>query len=125
MKPKNGNRKQRPAVNRLPKGANLNDAWAQVVVPNFINLALSGNNPWISGEDITPLLQDIWDRTYGDRLPFTIERGTTPFELVSEILRIITANYYFYRLIRNFVNTGIALHRRQSQLYTTIFVRLM
>lgn len=68
----------------------MDDAWARVVIPNFINLVLSGDKPWISCEkDILPLLQDVWDHTYGCKLIFKIHKGTVPFELVS-----VYSNYY-------------------------------
>lgn len=85
MKTREPNRKQRPAIGRLPDGATDDNAWTRVVIPTFINLVLSGDKPWISSEaELGPLLQDVWDHTYGDNLPFDIKKSTVPFELVSE-----------------------------------------
>jgi hypothetical protein len=85
VKAKDVTRKQRPALDRLPDGATEDDAWTRVVVPTFINLVLSGDKPWISSEaELAPLLQDVWDHTYGDNLPFNIKKSTVPFELVCE-----------------------------------------
>lgn len=85
MKPKEVIQKQRPAVDRLPEGATEDDAWTRIVIPTFINLVLSGDKPWIMNEaDIIPLLQDVWNHTYGSKIPFKIQKGTVPFELVSK-----------------------------------------
>ena len=83
-------RKQRPAVDRLPLGATSDDAWSRVVIPNFINLVVSGDNPWMSNEaDIAPLLQKVWDCTYGSKIPFMIQKGTVPFDLISDAIIMI------------------------------------
>jgi hypothetical protein len=71
-------------VDHLPQGAMANNAWTQVVIPMFINLILSGNKPWASSKaDLAPLLQNVWDHTYGSKEPYKIQRGTVAFELVS------------------------------------------
>jgi hypothetical protein len=58
-----------------------------LVVPNFINTILAGEHPWIITDDaIIAELQRIWDHVYGMKVEFMIEKGTTPFELVSLII---------------------------------------
>ena len=71
---------------RLPMGANDEDAWATSVIPNFINIVLAGNHPWIITDDtIIAALQQVWDYTYGSNLEFEIKRGTVPFNLVCPV----------------------------------------
>jgi hypothetical protein len=77
-------RKKKPTVDDLPDGANKKDTWSEVVIPTFIKLVLMGDNPWMYREvDIRPLLQEVWDYTYGDSISFEIKKGTVPYELVS------------------------------------------
>jgi hypothetical protein len=46
-----------------------------------------GEHPWIITDDaIIAELQRIWDHVYGMKVEFMIEKGTTPFELVSPII---------------------------------------
>ena len=79
--------RRRASFHDLPKGANQDAAWTQLVIPNFINLILAGEQPWIITDDvIVAELQNIWDHVYGMRLEFMIEKGTVPFELVSHII---------------------------------------
>ena len=117
-----GTRKQRPAVDRLPDGANDDDAWSRVVIPTFINLVISGDKPWISSEtEVAPLLQDVWDHTYGDRLPCTIKKSTIPFELVHKSFLPFLALTFLCRLFRNCANTGITTRRKRSLLFILTF----
>jgi hypothetical protein len=75
--------RRQATVQDLPKGANEDAAWSRLVVPNFINLILAGNQPWIITDDlIIAELQRIWDRVYGSKVEFAIEKGTVPFKLV-------------------------------------------
>ncbi len=85
MKAKEVTQKQRPAIDRLPTGATSEDAWTRVVIPTFINLVLSEEKLWASCEaDLAPLLQNVWNHTYGSKVPFEIKKGMVPFELISE-----------------------------------------
>lgn len=88
---------RRPAtVQDLPKGANEDAAWSRLVVPNFINLILAGNQPWIITDDlIIAELQCIWDHVYGRRVEFAIEKGTVPYKLVS----FMTNTYILYETL--------------------------
>ena len=116
MKTKEVTRKQRAAVDRLPPGATANDAWRQVVIPSFINFVLSGDKPWASSEsDLAPVLQNVWDHTYGSKEPYKVRKGTVAFELVRKSL--ITSHILMFpsfRLIKSFVNIGMALQRKPS-----------
>ena len=77
-------------VNDLPTGANKNAAWAQLVIPNFMDLILAGEHPWIIADDvIISTLQNVWDHIYSSNLEFTIEWFNVPFELVSHIITIL------------------------------------
>jgi len=116
VKTKEVTRKQRAAVDRLPLGATSEDAWTRVVIPTFINVMLSGDKPWASCEaDLAPTLQNVWNHTYGSKVPFKIQKGTVPFELASKFLissKILTSTSF--RLIRSFVNTEIILPLKPS-----------
>jgi hypothetical protein len=84
--PSDNKSRQRASVQNLPKGANQDAAWTRLVIPNFINLILAGEQPWIITDDvIVAELQRVWDHVYGMKIEFTIEKGTVPFELVSYI----------------------------------------
>jgi hypothetical protein len=73
----------------LPYGSNKNQAWAKLVVPNFIRLIMAGDHPWfISDETIISTLQKVWKFVYGQSIPFEIQKGTVPFELVCLFLVI-------------------------------------
>ena len=77
-------------VNDLPTSANKNAAWAQLVIPNFMNLILAGEHPWIIADDvIISTLQNVWDHVYGSSLEFMVERFSVPFELVSPIIIVL------------------------------------
>ena len=77
-------------VNDLPTGANKNAAWVQLVIPNFMNLILAGEHPWIIADNvIISTLQNVWDHVYSSNLEFTIEQFSVPFELVSHIITIL------------------------------------
>jgi hypothetical protein len=57
-----------------------------LVIPNFIHLLLAGEQPWLIGDDvIISELQKVWDHVYGRKVPFTIKKGTVPFDLVSNV----------------------------------------
>ena len=59
----------------LPKGTNNEAAWTYQVIPNFLNLILTGENPWIILDDIIiSELHHIWDYIYGRRVLFTIKK---------------------------------------------------
>ena len=76
--------RKRATIQNLPKGANEDAAWTRLVIPNFINLILAGEQPWVIVDDvIIAELQRVWDHVYGMKVKFTIEKGTVPFELVS------------------------------------------
>ena len=80
-------RKQRAIFNHLLQEATANNVWMQVVIPSFINLVLSGDKPWASSEgDLAPLLQNVWNQTYGSKVPYEVKKGTVVFELVCESL---------------------------------------
>lgn len=124
MKAKEVTRKQRAAIDRLPPGATANNAWTRVVIPSFINLVLSGDKPWASSEaDLAPLLQDVWNHTYGSKEPYKVEKGTVAFELVGKSMitsQMLTSPSF--RPIKSSVNTGIALQQKPSPPSTTISV---
>ena len=89
--------RKRATVQDLPKDANENAAWTRVVVPNFINLILAGERPWIIADDIIIAeLQRVWDHAYGMKVEFTIEKGTVPFELVSYVNMLHCMLYLFH-----------------------------
>jgi hypothetical protein len=78
--------RKRATVQDLPNGANEDAVWTRLVVPNFVNLVLAGEQPWMVTDDfIVAELQRVWDHVYGMRVEFTIEKGTVPFDLVSFI----------------------------------------
>ncbi len=78
--------RKRATLQDLPKGANEDAAWSRLVIPNFINLVLAGEQPWMITDDfIVAELQSVWDHVYGMKVEFTIEKGTVPFDLVSFI----------------------------------------
>lgn len=67
----------------MPAGANLKNAFTRKVIPLFLVLAHSGEAPWLLDEcDIEPLLQEAWNRVYGQSLPLETSKGTVPYELV-------------------------------------------
>jgi hypothetical protein len=75
---------KRSTFEDLPKGTNVDAAWTRLIIPNFINLILAGDQPWIITDDtVISELQRVWDHVYGRKVEFTIEKGTVPFELVS------------------------------------------
>ena len=75
---------KRATIQTLPVGANDDNAWTRLVVPNFIRLIMSGEQPWFIGDDtIVSDLQDVWNHVYGKRVQFEVKRGTVPFDLVS------------------------------------------
>ena len=77
--------RKRATFQDLPRGANEDAAWTRLVIPNFLNLILAGKQPWVITDDaIVGELQRVWDHVYGMRVEFTIEKGTVPFELVSQ-----------------------------------------
>jgi hypothetical protein len=122
VKTKDVIRKQRPALDRLPDGATDDDAWTRVVIPTFINLVLSGDKPWLSSDaELAPLLQEVWDYTYGNRLPFDIKKSTVPFELVCESFISFQILTFLCRRFRSFANTGITMRQRRSRLSMPIF----
>lgn len=78
--------RKRPTIQNLPNGANKNFAWTRLVIPNFIRLLLAGDQPWLIGDNvIISELQKVWDLVYGQELPFTIKKGTVPFDVVSTV----------------------------------------
>ena len=77
-------------VNDLPTSTNKNAAWVQLVIPNFMNLILAGEHPWIIPDDvIISTLQNVRDHVYGSSLEFTIGRFSVPFELVSRFIIVL------------------------------------
>lgn len=61
----------------------------QLVIPNFIRLLAAGDQPWLIGDDaIISALQNVWNHVYGNKLQFTIERNTIPFDLVRFLFTI-------------------------------------
>jgi hypothetical protein len=78
--------RKRATIQNLPRGANNDAEWARLVIPNFIRLLLAGEQPWLIGDDvIISELQKVWNHVYGNKLPFTIMKGTVPFELVRNL----------------------------------------
>jgi len=78
--------RKRATAQDLPKGANEDTAWTRLVIPNFVNAILAGEQPWVVTDDaVIAELQSVWDHVYGMKVEFTIEKGTVPFELVSHI----------------------------------------
>ncbi len=76
--------RKRATVQDLAMGANEDSAWTRLVVPNFINIILADEQPWVITDGVViAKLQLIWDHVYGMKVQFTIEKGTAPFELVS------------------------------------------
>jgi hypothetical protein len=122
VKAKEVTRKQRAALERLPPGATANNAWTRIVIPTFINLVLSEDKPWASSEtDLAPVLQNVWDHTFGSKEPYEVQKGTVVFELVGGSL--ITSQILIFpssRLIKSYANTGMALRQKPSLLSTTI-----
>ncbi len=83
MKEQDVKSRKRATIQDLPEGANNDSAWTRLVIPNFIRLLLAGEQPWLIGDDIIiSELQNIWDHVYGRKIPFTIQKGTVPFDLV-------------------------------------------
>ena len=79
--------RQRATIQNLPVGANDDNAWTRVVIPNFIRLIMSGEQPWLIADDtIVSDLQNIWNYVYGRRVRFEVKKGTVPFDLVSFFL---------------------------------------
>jgi hypothetical protein len=79
--------RKRATIQSLPDGANDDNAWTRLVVPNFIHLIMAGEQPWfISDDDIISDLQEIWNHVYGRRVQFEVKKGTVPFDLVSFLL---------------------------------------
>ena len=76
--------RKRATIQNLPVGANDDNAWTRLVIPNFIRLIMSGEQPWFIGDDtIVSDLQDVCNHVYGRRVRFEIKKGTVPFDLVS------------------------------------------
>lgn len=123
MQTKETTRKQRPAIDRLPADATANDVWTRVVIPSFINLILSGDKPWASSEaDVAPVLQNVWNHTYGSSVPYKIEKGTVALDLVCEFLipgHILI--FSSFRLFKSCANTGMGLQRKPSLQSIIIF----
>ena len=120
-------KKQRAAIDHLPPDAIANDVWTRVVIPSFVKLILSGDNPWASSEaDVAPLLQNVWDHTYGSRVPLKIERGMVALNLVCPH-RIAghTLMFSSFRLFRNYANTVMLLRRKPYRLSTAISSRML
>ena len=67
----------------LPTGANDGDAWRAIVIPNFINLNLCGDIPWVDEHTIESTLRIVCKHTYGDRVNIDVRRGSVAHELVS------------------------------------------
>jgi hypothetical protein len=76
--------RKRATIQDLPVGANDDNAWTHLVIPNFIRLIMSGEQPWFIGDDtIVSDLQDVWNHVYGRRVRFEVKRSTVPFNLIS------------------------------------------
>jgi hypothetical protein len=66
------------------QGANKDNAWTRLVIPNFIRLLLTGDQPWLISDDVfISDLQKVWNFVYGKSVPFMITKGTVPFNIVS------------------------------------------
>jgi hypothetical protein len=71
-------------IEDLPAGSNTNNEWQSIIVPNFINLVLAGDEPWTSNDKLLiPMLQQIWSKTHGREMSFEIKVNTAPWQLVS------------------------------------------
>jgi hypothetical protein len=78
-----GKQRRRARLEELPAGANQKGAFSRKVIPLFLVLAHSGEIPWpLDERDLEPLLQDAWNKVYGQSLPFKTLKGTVPYELV-------------------------------------------
>jgi hypothetical protein len=69
----------------LPAGANDGDAWRLVVIPNFINLNLCGDIPWVDERTIETTLNLVCKHAYGDRVKIDVQRGSVAHELASKL----------------------------------------
>lgn len=77
----------------------MDTAWAQVVIPNFVNIILAGDQPWVISDDaVITQLQSIWDHIYGMKVEFTIKKGTAPFDLVIIFNTILHTNLTYFSL---------------------------
>ena len=69
----------------LPAGANDGDAWSLVVMPNFIDLNLCGEIPWVDEHTIESTLKLVCKHVYGDRVEIDARRGSAAHELVCNL----------------------------------------
>jgi len=62
-------------IEDLPDSADEDHAWTRRVIPNFINIILTGEQAWLITDDtIISELQRVWNHVYGSSIPFTIEK---------------------------------------------------
>jgi hypothetical protein len=63
---------------------------------------MAGDQPWVIGDDvIISVLQNVWDHVYGNKIPFTIEKNTVPFDLVSLFIIIVLLLTFLSRPYRS------------------------
>ena len=85
-----------------------------MVIPNFLNLILAGEQPWLIADNtIISELQRVWNHVYGNRVSFTIEKKSVPFELVRYVSRAVTLLTHPSRHCKRYGNTETSLLTKQ------------
>lgn len=114
--------RRRATKKGLPLGANKDDAWVRLVIPNFIRLLMAGDQPWLIGDDvIISALQNVWDHVYGNKIPFTIGKNTVPFNLVSLLFVSIFSFICFSRQYKSSMTIEANSVKRLFVLCANIF----
>jgi hypothetical protein len=83
-------------IEDLPAGSNTDNEWKSIIVPNFINLVLAGDEPWTTNDKLLiPMLQQVWSKTHGPgrEKSFEIKVNTAPWQLVSTSSSHISTTY--------------------------------
>jgi hypothetical protein len=88
LKEEKGVKRKAARILDLPAGANDSDAWRSVVIPNFINLNLCGETPWVDELTIEATLKLVCKHTYGNRVNIDVKQGSAAHELVSTKLAL-------------------------------------
>jgi hypothetical protein len=81
--------RRQATIQDLQKGANEDEAWTRLVIPNVINIILAGEQPWIITDDlIITKLQHVWDHVYGQKVELIVEKGLFPLSLYVLLLTV-------------------------------------
>ncbi len=115
------------SIQDLPSGANDDAIWTRHVIPNFLNLILAGEHSWLIADNIIiTALQSVWNHVFGNRVPFTIEKKSAPFVLVSPVSTMIILLTHLSRHYKSYGNTETSFCTKQFvQSSPTIISRLM